>query len=438
MQNIILRAGLLSSLLAASTLAQAHDHPVSRGRLIFADHEKAEIGVLDLDSYEVTHRLPVPKANPGFAPVEGGRYMVVKTNDQDGTLLVLDTGLTRESHGDHVDIDKGAVRLLPTQFTGDKPAHVVSEHGWLALFYDGQRPWERKSDPKAVLIETDTLGSDKPKVDVWKSPAPQHGIAIPVGKDEWILSVPNPAYAKGDDQKASSRPNGFEVLNRGQGWKQVASFNDVSKADRSCKLFHGHAALKDVHAFGCNAQGAEKDGGILILQRDAKSAWTSSKLAYPDERRTSTIKAQATGRFMVGNYGTDGRPYDALLRIDPAVKALTGADAFVVPGNQPVCQFEITPDGKRVANLTPDGKFRVYEIAPTWKEVASFDAVSAFDCAYGAPTPTPNLAIVGDSAFISDPINHRIREFHLNTLKQGLDAKVDGMPANLAGGGNGG
>lgn len=431
-------AGLLATVLALPSVATAHDHAVSRGRLIFADHEKAEIGVLDLDTYEVTHRLPVPKPNPGFAATEGGRYVVVKTNDEAGTLLILDSGLTRESHGDHVDIDKGAVRLLPQSFTGDRPAHVVSEQGWLALFYDGMRPWERKSEAKAVLIDMDTLGGSTPKSEVWKSPGPQHGIAIPVGKAEWILSVPNPAYVKGDDQKASSRPNGFQVLNQKKGWAEVASFNDVSKADRSCKLFHGHAALGDTHAFGCNADGGEKDGGVLILARGDKGAWRSTKIAYPDNRRTSTIKAEAGGRFMVGNYGADGRPFDGLLRIDPAANALTAEDVFQVPGGQATCQFELTPGGKRVANLTPDGKLRIYDVESGWKEVAAFDAVPAFDCAYGALTPTPTLAIVGDSAFVSDPVNHRIREFHLNTLQQGLDAKIDGMPANLAGGGTGG
>jgi hypothetical protein len=90
-----------------------------------------------------------------------------------------------------------------------------------------------------------------------------------------------------------------------------------------------------------------------------------------------------------------------------------------------------------VANLTADGKLRIYDASPAWKQIAQFDAVPAFDCAYGAKTPMPSLAIVGENAFISDPVNKRIREYSLGSLQQGLDLPIEGMPASLANGGGG-
>lgn len=399
-----------------------------RGRLVFADHEKPVVRVLDLDSGEVTHGFDLPKANPGFATVQGGRFVVIKTGDEAGTIRFLDTGLTIELHGDHNDIEKGEVKLLDLTVTGDRPAHVVSGHGQLALFYDGKRPWEGKSEPKAVLIEVKGLATGKPAMQVWQSPAPQHGIAIPLGRRQWLISVPNLVYAKGEDRSASSRPDGFEVLDQGKGWKPVASFNDPAKPDASCKLFHGHAVAKGHQVFGC----AEGEGGGVLVLSQVKGNWSGRKLAYPDERRTSTIKGREGAGHLVGNYGLKG-PYDALIRIDPAAQALSSADVLPVPGGQPACQFELSANGRRLANLTPDGKLRVYEIAPAWKELASFEAVPEFDCQYGARTPTPSLAIVGGRAFVSDPVNGRIREYHLDTLKQGLDLPVGGMPANLAG-----
>lgn len=430
------RAFAVASALALlpSTAVLAHDHAVLRGRLIFSDFEKSVVRVLDLDTGEVTHTFDVPKPRAGFATVEGGRYVVIKTGDDAGTLKILDTGLVIDEHGDHNDIEKNPVKMLNLAFTGDKPAHVVSENGWLALFYDGQRPWDRKSDPKAVLIETKTLSSKKPNIDTWQSPAPQHGIAIPLGRKQWLLSVPNPAYAKGGDRSASSRPNGFEIVERGKDWKVVASFNDASKAEASCALFHGHASLNNVHAFGCKEG---DDGGVLVVERAKSGKWNARSIKYPDERRTSTLKAREGGRYMVGNYGLKA-PYDALLRVDPKAKTLADKDVLAVPGGQSACQFELSSNGKRVANLTPDGKLRVYDLVPDWKEVASFDAVAAFDCAYDARTPAPSLAVIGNSAFVSDPANARIREFHLDGLKQGLDMPVGGVPANIAGGGSGG
>jgi hypothetical protein len=416
--------------LATSGPADAHDHTVLRGRLVFADHEKPVVRVLDLDTGEVTHSFDLPKANPGFAGVEGGRYVAIKTGDEAGTIRFLDTGLIVESHGDHVDIDKSEVKLLDFAVTGDRPAHVVSAKGELALFYDGVRPWERKSEAKAVLIPIRSLALKAPEVTIWPSPAPQHGIVIPLGGRQWLMSVPNPVYAKGEDRSASSRPDGFELLEGGdKGWKRLAHFNDSARADASCKLFHGYAASRGSHVFGC-AEGM--DGGMLVLSQGGKGRWSGRRIAYPDERRVSAIKAREGARYMVGNYGLKA-PYDALLRIDPAAKAGGAADVLPVPGGQAACQFELSGKGDRLVNLTPDGKLRVYEIAPSWRELASFDAVAGFDCQYGAKTPTPGLAVIGGSAFVSDPGNGRIREYHLDTLKQGLDLPVGGMPANLAG-----
>jgi hypothetical protein len=418
-----------------SGVALAHDHAVSRGRLVFAHHDQPKVSILDLDSGEVTHSFDVPKPNPVLATTEDGRYTVIKTGDEAGTVRFLDTGLIYESHGDHTDVEKGEVKLLDYTLTGDVPAHVVSENGWVAVFFDGQRPWVRSSEPKATFIKVETLSEANPTTLTWKSPAPQHGIAFALGNDQWLVSTHNEPYAKGD-QKASSRSNGFRIV-QGKDWKVVAAFDDLSDPQKSCKEFHGHASLNKVHVFGC-AQGPEDDaksGGILVVGKD-KGQWSSRRVAYPDNRRSSTIKASEGGQYMIANYGNKG-PYDALIRIDLKAAALTMEEIFQVPDGQAVCQFEVSSNGKRVVNLTADGKLRIYDIAPAWKQVAQFDAVPAFDCAYGAKTPTPSLAIVGDNAFVSDPVNKRIREYSLGSLQQGLDLPVDGMPANIANGGGG-
>ena len=423
------------SLVVLAGAALAHDHAVSRGRLVFADHEQPKVSVLDLDSGEVTHSFDVPRPNPALATTEDGRYTIIKTGDDAGTVRFLDTGLTYESHGDHTDVEKGEVRLLDYILIGDKPAHVVSENGWIAVFFDGHRPWERASEPRAVFVKLDTLAKANPTTRIWKSPAPQHGIAFALGKDEWLVSTHNEPYAQGD-QKASSRSNGFRIV-KGGDWRVVAAFDDLSDPQKSCKEFHGHASLNDVHVFGC-AQGPEGDakgGGVLVLD-GADGQWKARRVAYPDNRRVSTIKARDGGQYLIANYGNKG-PYDALIRIDPKAAELTAADVFPVPDGQAVCQFEVASNGKRVANLTADGKLRIYDSVPEWKQIAQFDAVPAFDCAYGAKTPTPSLAVVGENAFVSDPVNRRIREYSLGSLQQGLDLPVEGMPANLANGGGG-
>lgn len=433
---------LLASMTLSILPTQAHDHDVLRGRLVFTDHVKPIVKILDLDSGKIAHSFEVTKADPALIATEGGRFVVIRTGDDMGTIRFLDTGLFFEAHEDHYDIAKGEVKMLDLTFTGDKPAHVVSENGWVTLFYDGERPWLGKSDHKVVAIRTDTLDKAKPEVSIWPTPAPQHGIAVPLGGDAFLVSVSKEAYAKGDDKTVSSRPNGFQILDRTDGWKVIASFNDDANRDRSCKEMHGHASLKNVHVFGCNGTiegDANSDGGVFVISKAADGQWASRKLLYPDNRRTSTIKGQSAGRYLVANYGgAGGKPFNALLRIDPSATELAMGDVFQIPDDQQVCQYELTKDGKRVVNLTPNGKLSIYEIEPTWKQIASFDAVPAFDCAWDAQTPSPTIAIINNSIFVSDPENSRIREFYLNSLKQGLDIPVEGMPSVIAGGGNAG
>lgn len=441
LQTLLLGSALVP--IGAFGLAQAHDHDVLRGRLVFADHTKPIIRILDLDTGKVTHSVDTTKPDATLLPTDGGQYVIVRTGDDQGTVQILDSGIFREAHEDHFDIDKGDVRLLDLAITGDRPSHVVSEHGWVSVFYDGQRPWLGKSIHKSVNVRLDSLTSTEPEVTTWESPAPQHGISIPLADNEWLISISKDAYANAtaEVKGVTSRPNGFQVLDAANGWGTVASFNNATDPNRSCKEFHGHAALNEIHVFGCNSElGSDplSDGGLLILKKEA-GQWSGRKLPYPDNRRTSTIAAPTHGQYVIANYGgVGGQPFDALLRINPTADSLSQDDVLQIPNGQEVCQFTVTADGRRVANLTPDGLLHIYDVAPAWKEVAVFEAVAPFDCAYDAQTPTPTAAIVGNSVYVSDPTEGRIREFYLNSLQQGLDYAVGETPTKIAGGGNAG
>lgn len=418
---------LIFRLLAATALFGGLAAPVSahetvlRGRLVFGDHEASTLRILDLDTGKVTHSFDVPQPNPSLDMTADGRFVVVRVGDEAGTVKFFDSGLLREPHGDHVDIDKADPGFVDLKLTGDKPAHVLSGHGWISVFFDGQRPWVRPSEARADLIPVAGLESGKPERLSWKSPAPQHGVAVPLGDDRWFLSTPNPAYAKGDDTSASSRPNSFDLVDARDAWKPIGSY--------TCPLMHGHAELDGVHAFGCA-------DGLAILQADGAGSWNAERFAYPDERVSSAITA--SGEIMVGNYGKSGSPFTAFLRIDPSASSAKPGDVFDIPDGQQACQFALAGDGRTLVHLAGDGKLRLYEVTPTWKEVARFDAVAPFDCAFGAPTPTPRLALSGTSAYISDPIAGTIHEFYLATRKQGLDYSVGGAPSTMAGGPSGG
>ena len=66
-------------LLVAVFPVHAQDHEVLRGRLVFSDHERSVVRVLDLDTGKVTHTFRVPKPRASLA--------------------------TTDAHGDHRDVD---------------------------------------------------------------------------------------------------------------------------------------------------------------------------------------------------------------------------------------------------------------------------------------------------------------------------------------------
>jgi hypothetical protein len=397
---------------------------------VYSDHERPVVRVLDLDTGKVTHTFRVPKPRASLATTDGGRFVVILTGDDKGTVRILDTGLVFEAHGDHRDVEKRDVRMLKLALTGDRPAHVLSGHGHTSVFYDGPRQSENKGSAKAVLLDHTRLARDRTIFLSWTSSHRQHGLAVPLGEGLWAMSNPNPAYVR-QEPNASSLATGLGIVDATRRWEQIATFDNV------CPEMHGHASRGEVHVFGCGERSSDnaQSGSLLLLDPEAEKKWSMRTLAYPDDRRVSTLKSGGEGRLVVGNYGK-GQRYDALIRIDVDAKSLaTDADVFPIPDNQAVCQFEVTEDGRRVFNLLADGTLRLYALSPAWKEVARIDAVSPFDCAFGATTPRPTLGVDGESAYVSDPAKKQIREFAIDGLKLRRDLRVGGVPEKLAVGG---
>jgi hypothetical protein len=419
----------IAALFLLPTVTSAHE--TSRGRLVFAEHDTPFVRVLDLDSGKVTHSFKMPKPRPSLAA--GGRYVVILTGDDKGTVRVLDTGVVLDSHGDHQDIEKRDVRLLKVTVTGERPSHVMTGDGWTSIFYDGPRPGGSQGEAKAVLLNHRYLVRDRTTTLTWTSPGPQHGAAAPLGGDLWALTSPNPAYAR-QEPDVSSLPTGIQVIDAGNRWAKIAAFDGSADPAVSCAELHGHGTDGKRHVFGCKEGGADSGPGtgLLVLERDAGGAWKACKLAYSDDRRASTIKSREGVALMVANYGK-GRRYDALLGIAPDKTSLSADDVFTIPDGQTACQFDVSGDGQ-VVNLLPDGTLRVYAVSPAWKEVARVDAVAPFDCSFGAASPRPALELAGGRVFVSDPVKRRIRAFDAKSLKTDRDFAVNGAAEALAAG----
>lgn len=398
-------------------------HEVPKGRLFFTDNDAPVLRVLDLDEGRVTHELAMPKASARLVSLSGGEYLAASLGDEAGTVLFVDTGLVFEEHGDHHDVEKSEPKLLQLKLAGTKPGHVVEGHGRVAVFYDGSR--EPRVDAVVELVELAGLEEAKTAAARWRSPGPQHGIAVPFRNGRLLVTTPNPPYVAGE-KDASSLPIGFRLLDA-QG-AVLAELDRPDDPDRRCRGYHGHAAKGELHLFGCfmKAEGEWLSDGGLLLVADTESGATSRKIPYPDDRRASTL-AFGGGRWFVANYGKPG-DYRAFLRVDPEGPAPGPADVMPVAGGQIVCQFALA--GDRLVNLTPDGTLRLYEVE-SWREVATRPVVGAFDCAWNAAM-RPELAIAGDRIYVSDPAQGAIHEVSANDLAALRRFEVGGRPTRMA------
>ncbi len=420
LRRTLLSSAALLSLVVGSVAA----HERSEGRLFFTDDAAPVLRVLDLDTGAVTHELPLPKASARLVGLAGGEYLAASVGDEAGTVLFVDTGLAFDDHGDHEDVEKSEPAILPLRLTGTKPGHIVEGHGKVAVFYDGGR--EPMTDAVVHLVDLATLAEATAPERSWRSPGPQHGIAVPFRDGRLLVSTPNPPYVAGE-KDASSLPIGFRLLDA-QG-AVLAELDRADDPDRSCRGYHGHAAKGDLHLFGCFMKEPGhrlSDGGVLVVRETAAGA-ESRKLAYPDDRRTSTL-ASGGGRWLVGNYGRPG-DYRAFLRIDPQARALAAADVMPVAGGQIVCQLALA--GDRLVSLAPDGTVRLYTV-DDWKELAARPVVGAFDCAWNAAM-RPELVRVGDRLYVSDPAAGAIQELSAADLRELRRFEVGGRPTRMAG-----
>lgn len=421
MSKLSLSCGAAVALALLVQAAAAHE--VAKGRLFFTDNDAPVLRVLDLDEGRITHELPVEKASARLVGLSGGEYLAASLGDEAGTIRFLDTGLVFAEHGDHHDIEKSEPRWLPLRLTGVKPGHVVEGEGRVAFFYDGGR--EPRTDAVAHLVDPTRLEEASEPAGRWRSPGPQHGIAVPLRDGRLLVSTPNPAHVAGE-KEASSLPIGFRLLDAAGA--VLAELDRPDDPARRCRGYHGHAARGELHLFGCfmRQEGHPlSDGGVLLV-RDTPAGVETRKLDYPDDRRTSTL-SWGGGRWAVGNYGRPGE-YRAFLRIDPDAAALSPADVMPVAGGQIVCQFVVS--GDRLVNLTPDGTLRLYEVA-SWRELASRPVVAPFDCTWNAPM-RPELVRMGERVYVSDPARGAIHELSAVDLALLRRLEVGGKPTRMA------
>lgn len=317
---------------------------------------------------------------PSLAVAGDGRHVALTQADA-GVTQFLDAGTWSSAHGDHAHHYVAEPRLRRATVDGDRPVHVVSHAGRTAIFHDGSGTAEIFDDDGLLIDSLETATVD--------SGAPHHGVAVPV-EDGVLVSIPG----------AEELPTGVALVD--DDGDEQARFAD-------CPELHGETAVGETVLFGCAS-------GIMAVTGD-----TSSVIGNPDNsgERVGGFVASEAGPLAVGDYGPTSL---AVIDVD--------ADAVrLVELGRPYGPFALGPHDEVLA-LTTDGTLRVID-AGTGRPAGAVDVIEPFTLPEGHGGTTPAIAVVGHTAYVSDPVTSSLVPVDLEELTTGQPIALDAAPTDI-------
>lgn len=206
------------------------------------------IYLLDPDTLATTGDIALDGFNR-LNPAGDDRHMLVSTADGFRVL------------------DAAEGRFTGVDFPAAKPGHVVVHAGRTVLFADGSG--------EVTSFDPARLGADKPETQVYKAPAPHHGVAIEMANGELVLTV-------GTEESRT----GIVVLDADR--KEIARNED-------CPGVHGEATAQgEAVVVGCQT-------GALIY-RDGKITKVTSPTPYG---RIGNQAGSEVSPIVLGDYKQD-------------------------------------------------------------------------------------------------------------------------------------
>ena len=386
------------------------EHEAAIGRLIIADRDQAALSVLDLTTEGLSElRIPVAAAGARVYSSPSGRFAFIIARgpeDNDDRVHVFDGGVYLEEHGDHFDLVSEAVSPLSVGTSDDRPVHVSVHNGWTAIYHDG-------SGRAALFEEHDLLEEYNDYEPVWMEAGLQHGAAIALGEDLFMVTSNNPDYPA---TATSSLPLGAEI-------RTINNEVVYDASNRSCPGMHGEAANHHGVALGCV-------GGVLFIEGhdgEFEHVFIDNPASMNEDARIGSLWGHDDSEHFFGSasYRQDGEfTYDGLWMIDAEgeeiIRVLSSTDEKRVYG----AAFD--GHGEEFFALSADGILNV--INPETGEVEEeVQIVAPFD-----GDTSPSFIVVGELVYVSDRASGRIFEFSVEEGEIEREWNIGGMPGSLA------
>jgi hypothetical protein len=374
----------ISVLTAASARAAQEEHQANAARLVVADALSHTLTVLDAAKDERLATFATPGRIGNVVRSSNGRWVFAVHTDAN-KVTVLDSGLRRVDHGDHMDLEMGAPYVRATIHPGRKPIDFWAGNGMATVHND---------DDGTLAVFDEQRLEDGTEVVRLKGAGTGHNNAV-VLEDTVLLSL-----------ASEGRITAYGLAD-----------GAVRQAFEGCPGTHGWTTRgRTFAAAGCTdgVMLFSKEGPQVVARKVAEPAGS------PESSRVSTITSHRNSEILVGNFG------QGLALIRPA-----DAELRSVPLTSTPVRFAFDHDGERLAVLTLDGKLHLLD--PVSGEILwSADAVTPVDTAT-AGAPRPALAVGEEIAYVTDPPAGRIVKIDLAIGRPfGTPLAIGGTPTLLA------
>jgi hypothetical protein len=367
----------------AARAAQEGDH-AGAAHLVVADAVSHTLTVLDAARDERLATFATPGRIGNLVRSSTGRWVLAVHTDAN-KLTILDSGLRRVDHGDHMDLEVAAPFVRATVYPGRKPIDFWTGSGMATVHND--------DDGTLAILDEERLeeGTEVRRI---RGAGSGHNNSV-ILEDTVLLSL-----------ASEGRITAYGLAD-----------GAIRQTFEGCPGTHGWTTRgRTFAAAGCT------DGVMLFTKEGSEvTARTVAEPAdSPENARVSTITSHRGSDVLVGNFG------QGLALIRPA-----DAELRSVPLPSTPVRFAFDHDGKRMIALTLDG--RLHALDPASGELLwSIDAVAPVDTATTG-APRPSLAVGEEVAYVADPSAGQIVKIDLALGRTfGTPLAVGGTPTALA------
>jgi hypothetical protein len=370
-----------------------HDHdddvtPATKGRLLIATKDQPKVSIWELSEKRLLEEFSLTAAADALYSSPSYRLGIViqRTSDK---INVIDSGLFQADHGDHMDDEVEAPRLLSFATDQSRPTHYTKNAEQIAVFYDGNATTTTAAKV-GVFTENNLLNNTAGN---WLDYSTHmHGAAQARG--EYLISTIR------DASTTSTLPDKVGVYKTNAGvLTEESVFTDT------CPSLHGSAQTTHKVLFGCG------DGVLVITQSGAN--FTSSKITntsdFIDTMRIGTIESHeklssaigiASGKFFV------------IDTLSNTMTPINWVDSNITPAPTATA-YDFADEGELFIILDNQGYITTID-TNNWHVIDRFKVVTS-DFNNLATGTRYELALTpGHNAYVSDPITNTVQEVDLD------------------------